>query len=217
MTSKRKQTEFRTLVYTAKFISMLFRPIYYPLLCSCILFIFTPLALLPLQYKLLELGTMFVFTIAFPMVLTTMYLKLAHIDKTEMRKRENRILPYCIFIICYTVYLYMMHNANATYLQVSVIIVALLIQITCTIVSFWWKVSVHAAGAGAIISAIAAYGAIFQFNPLFWMSIAIIVAGVVGTSRMILRQHSLSQVTTGIIIGLVCGYYGILRGYLLFL
>lgn len=212
-----RQREFKTLIYIAKFISILFRPVYYPLLCCTILFTFTPLAMLPVKYKLIELGAMFVFTIAMPMLLTRLYIKCRHIEVADMRKRENRIIPYCIFIVCYTVYLYLMHNANATYLQISVVIVALFIQIICTVVSFWWKVSVHAAGAGAIISAIAAYGAIFQFNPLFWMSIAIIVAGLVGTSRMILRQHSLSQIIIGVCIGLFCGFYGILRGYLLFL
>lgn len=213
----RKNTEIKTMIYAAKFISMLFRPAYYPLLCSCILFIFTPLSLLALEYKLLELGSMFVFTIAVPMLLTAVYRRSLRLHRQEMRHRMNRIVPYLIFIVCYTVYLYMMHSANVTYIQLSVIIVALFIQIICTITSLWWKVSVHAAGAGAIISAIAAYGAIFQFNPLFWMSIAIVVTGLVGTSRMILRQHNLSQILVGVVIGLICGFFGIIKGYLLFL
>ncbi len=200
----------------AKVISTLFRPIYYPLLCMGILFALTPLALLPWQYKLLELAMMFVFTIAFPSLFCLLYRRIYHIKRPDMRKRENRIVPYIIFILCYMVYLYLMRNANEPYIQISVIIVALLIQVVCTLISLRWKVSVHAAGAGAIISAIAAYGTIFQFNPLLWMSIAIIMAGLVGTSRMILRQHSLTQILVGTTIGVVCGYVGILWGILLF-
>lgn len=216
MKSRRKNTEFRTLIYTAKFISILFRPVYYPLLCTCILLALTPMSLLPLEYKLIEVAMMFVFTIALPSLLSILYRHIRHLSRTDMRKRKNRIVPYTIFILCYMIYLYLMHSVNLPYILLSVTIVSLFIQIVCTTIYLGWKISVHAAGAGAIISSIAAYGEVFQFNPLPWMSIAIIVAGLVGTSRMILRQHSLAQVIVGILVGLLCGFFGILKGYLLF-
>lgn len=212
-----KSKEIRTIVLVAKFISTIFRPIYYPLLCWVILFTCTPLAIWPFKYKIIELAFMTVCTLAFPLLLTATWRKVRHIEKADMRKRHNRIIPYCIFIVCYTIYMYMMHQAHMNYILLSVIIVALLIQVVCTITCLFWKVSVHAAGAGAIIGALAAYGAVFYFNPLLWMSIAIIVAGLVGTSRMILRQHTLSQVLVGIGIGVLCGYFGIMRGYLFFI
>lgn len=217
MKRSRKNTEIRTLIVVAKVVSMVFRPIYYPLLCTCILFTLTPLNLLPLGHKLIELAVMFIFTLALPSFLCIMYRRTRHIEYADMRRRTNRLVPYCIFIVCYMGYLYLMHQASVPYIQISVIIVALLIQIVCTILCVWWKVSVHAAGAGAIISAVAVYGAVFQFNPLPWMSIAIILAGMVGTSRMLLRQHSLAQVLVGTFIGVCCGFYGIIKGYLFFL
>ena len=104
----------------------------------------------------------------------------------------------------------MMREASIPYPLVSVIIVALCIQIACTLISLVWKVSVHMAGAGAIIGALAAYGFILNFNPLPWLCTAIIVSGLVGTSRMILRQHNLSQLVIGLLIGFLCGFLGIL-------
>ena len=58
-------------------------------------------------------------------------------------------------------------------------------------------------GAGMV-----AYAAIFGFNPIWWLSLAILVSGCVMTSRMILRQHTLWQVLGGTLIGIVCGIVG---------
>lgn len=212
----KKNTEIRTLIVAAKVVSTVFRPIYYPLLCCVILFTLTPLSRLPLTFMLSQIGVMAMFTMFFPLVLSFAYRYVRHLSPHDMRRRHNRIVPYLIFIFCYIVYLHMMREAHMPYLLLSVLIVALCIQVVCTVLSFFWKVSVHSAGAGAIMGALAAYGEMFHFNPLAWISIAVVVAGLVGTSRMILRQHSLSQILIGTLIGIFSGFFGILRGDLLF-
>lgn len=203
------------MIIVAKAISTIFRPIYYPLLCCCILFTFTPLSRFPLNYKVIELAEMMLFTIAIPMLLTLLYRAIFHIDNLEMRKRSKRIVPYLIFITSYFVYIYLLRQDNMNRFIISVITVALCIQIVCMIINLGWKVSVHAAGAGAIIGAIAAYSRIFMFNPLFWLSIAFLVTGAVGSARMILRQHNLSQIIVGTMVGILCGFYGIKYGNLM--
>jgi enoyl-CoA hydratase/carnithine racemase len=54
--------------------------------------------------------------------------------------------------------------------------------------------------AGGLVS----YSIAFSFNPLWWLCFVLILAGAVGTARMILRQHSLSQVVTGFLVGAAC-------------
>ena len=88
----------------------------------------------------------------------------------------------------------------------SILIVALMIQIICSIVNVWWKISTHTAAIGGVEGAIVAFSIIFGFNPVFWICVAIIVAGMLGTSRMILRQHSLSQVVAGFLLGCIVGF-----------
>jgi len=45
---------------------------------------------------------------------------------------------------------------------------------------------------------------------VWWLCLVFLAAGVVGTSRMILRQHSLGQVVGGFWIGFVCAAVAIL-------
>ena len=39
---------------------------------------------------------------------------------------------------------------------------------------------------------------------MWWLCFVLILAGAVGTARMILRQHSLSQVVGGFLVGAAC-------------
>ena len=73
----------------------------------------------------------------------------------------------------------------------------------CAIINSWWKISTHTAAIGGVAGGLFAFGEIFAFNPVGWLCLVLIIAGLLGTSRMILRQHTLSQVLSGFGVGLV--------------
>ncbi len=91
----------------------------------------------------------------------------------------------------------------------NIIIVALIIQIACALVNVVWKISTHMAAIGGVIGALMVFSFIFHFNPLWWLCILLLIAGLLGTSRMVLRQHSLSQVVGGFALGTICAVLGI--------
>ena len=57
--------------------------------------------------------------------------------------------------------------------------------------------------------ALIAFAAIFNFHPVWWIFLVLLLAGMVGTSRIILRQHTLEQVVAGYLIGIVCAFLAI--------
>jgi len=48
------------------------------------------------------------------------------------------------------------------------------------------------------------FAEIFGFNPVWWFCVVFLVAGLLGSARMILRQHSLAQVVAGFFVGFTC-------------
>ena len=92
----------------------------------------------------------------------------------------------------------------------SVLIAALVVQVACAIVNVWVKVSTHTAAIGGMAGALVAFSLIFSFNPVWWLCLIILVSGLVGTSRMILRQHSLGEVVGGFLLGLCCACCSVL-------
>ena len=90
----------------------------------------------------------------------------------------------------------------------SIVIGALVVQVTCAIINIWWKISTHTAAIGGVAGALFVFADIFGFNPVWWFCLVFTVAGILGTARMILRQHSLSQVAGGFGIGFACAVLG---------
>ena len=61
-----------------------------------------------------------------------------------------------------------------------------------------------------MIGALLAFSFLFSFDPTWWLCLTIVIAGAVGSSRIVLRQHTLSQVGVGVLVGFFCGFISIL-------
>lgn len=193
----------------AKTLSSVFRPSYFPLLGFVILFTFTYLSLLPLVMRLGILLLVYLLTLFIPALGVSAYRKTRKLTPQDLLLRRNRIVPYVLHIICYGVLLHLLNNAHAPTFMGGIVVISLLVQSVCTVITFWWKISMHSAGMGAIIGALVTYAAIFHFNPVWWLCLAIFFSGLVNSSRMLLRQHTLWQVLGGTLVGFVCGLIGL--------
>ena len=96
-----------------------------------------------------------------------------------------------------------MDKLHMPHFMSSIVVAALMVQISCALINVWWKISEHTAAIGGMGGALFAFAEYLGFNPVWWLCLIFIVAGLVGTSRMILRQHSLSQVVGGFWVGFV--------------
>lgn len=196
----------KNIIIASRVVSMVFTPFYLPTLGLLALFSFSYLSLLPFQYKAIVIAIVYFFTILLPTLLIHVYRRHQHWNLIELGQRERRMVPYVLSILCYFTCVYIMRSLHIPHFMSSIVVAALCIQIICAIVNGWWKISTHTAAIGGVVGAIVAFAAIFGFNPLPWLCITIIIAGILGTSRMILRQHSLSEVVSGFLVGVFVGW-----------
>ena len=204
-----RPSEEKIVIRSAKFLSELFRPSYFPLMGFAIMFLFTYLSQLPLWYKVSFLLMACVFIILLPMFGVYLYRKTYGLMPQDLLLHRHRLVPYVLHIICYGLMLRMLHDFHAPAFMSSIIVISLLVQCACTVITLWWKISMHSAGVGAIIGALIAYSSVFHFNPVWWLCLAILVSGLVNSSRMLLRQHTLGQVMGGTLVGFICGLVGL--------
>ena len=191
--------------------SMVFSPLYLPMVGLVALFIFSYLSLLPTGYKLSVLGLVYSFTVLLPTLLIRMYRRYQGWTPWQLSQKERRMVPYLISILCYFVCYYVMNILLHTpHFMGSILMGALIIQVLCAIINIWWKISVHSAAIGGVTGALLAFAVIFSFNPIWWLCGTILLSGCVMTSRMVLLQHSLAQVLVGTMVGVICGFFGIL-------
>ena len=188
---------------------MLFTPFYLPILGLVALFFLSYLSQYPPSYKFFVLAVVYLFTILLPTFLIHLYRRYQGWSLIELGNKERRVVPYVISILCYFICVYLMEQMHIPYFMRSIVASALIIQIVCALINVWWKISTHTAGIGGVAGALLVFSEVFRFNPVWWFCLVLGIAGVLGTSRMILRQHSLSQVVAGFLVGFVCAAIGI--------
>lgn len=200
----------RNILLTARVVSLLFTPYYLPIVGLIALFVFSYLSVLPLGYQLTMLLIVYLSTVLFPTLLLHAYRQYTGWSPVQLGQKERRVVPYVISILCYFLCYYMMLVAHVPHVINSIVVAALAIQILCALINVWWEVSSHTAAIGGLTGGLLAFAEIFSFNPVYWFCVLMILSGIVGTSRMILRQHTLQQVLIGYFLGLITTFFIIL-------
>ena len=198
------------MILTARVVSMVFTPFYLPMVGLIALFTLSYLSQMPWPYKLQVLTLVYLFTILLPTILIHLYRRYQGWSLLQLGRKERRMVPYVISILCYFVCTYWMDHLHIPHFMCNIVTAALLIQIICALINVWWKISTHTAAIGGVAGALFVFGELFSFNPVWWLCLVLIVAGLLGTSRIILRQHTLPQVVAGFFGGLVCSILGLI-------
>ena len=189
------------LIQVSKIISVLFKPFYFPVIEFIVLLLFSYMSLLTLSVKL---------TVLLPLLSIYLYRKINGWTRHQASRRTRRLVPYILSMMCYGCCLYVMTRMRMPHFMNGILVGALAIQLVCTIINNWFKISTHSAAAGGVIGALLAFSFLFSFDPTWWLCLTIVIAGAVGSSRIVLRQHTLSQVGVGVLVGFFCGFISIL-------
>lgn len=204
-------TREKQIIYAARVVSMVFTPFYLPILGLVAMFFLSYLSQYLLSYKFQVLAIVYFFTILLPTLLIHLYRHYHGWSLIELGSRERRIVPYVISILSYFICVYLLEQMHTPYFMRSIVVCALIIQIVCALVNVWWKISTHTAAIGGVAGALLIFSEVFRFNPTWWFCLVLILAGILGSSRMILRQHTLSQVVVGFLVGFFCAIFAILK------
>ncbi len=192
------------LILFSRIISWIFTPYYIPFLAFAILFNFTYLSLMPLQYKLIVLGVIFSFTILIPTLTIYIFGKINNYTLIELNHRQKRFIPLILVSISYVFCLIMLYKMRTPWYLNSIMQASLLGLIIITITNFKWRISEHMFGMGAIIAGIIIFNILFDYYTIWWLCLAIFVGGIVGSARIILGFHTLGEVLSGLLLGLFC-------------
>lgn len=166
-----------------------------------VLFTFSFMSIFPTAYKLQVLAMVYFFTILMPTISIRLYRKYQGWTLIELGQRERRMVPYALSIASYFACYYLFLRLHMPHFIGSILLAALCVQMICALINVVWKISTHSAAIGAVGGALFAFAEYLAFNPIWWLCLVFLVGGIVGTCRMILRQHSLGQIVGGFWIG----------------
>ena len=196
----------KTMLRVARITSIVFTPFSIPFLAFLVLFLFSYLRIMPILYKGIVLGIVYCFTILTPTITIFLFRKINGFARQELSERKKRYVPILLTIISYVFCLLMMRKLNIPWYMTGIIFVSLVISIICILVNLKWKLSEHMAGMGGIIGGLVSFSALFSYNPVVWWCLVILIAGILGSARIVLGHHTLGEVLSGFVVGLVCSF-----------
>lgn len=132
----------------------------------------------------------------------------------ELSDRHERVVPYLIFITSIMVCAFYMYKMMLPFWFISLLLGACVALILALLINFFWKISAHAIGTGGLLGGIMGVARIHLINPYWAFIIVILIAGLVGTSRIFLKRHTPMQVYAGFCLGFICTFVASFLSYI---
>ena len=192
----------------AHFFSYVFHPLFVPLYVIAFLVFFHPSYFAGFtayeKYKVLlatALNTVF-----FPALAVLLMKGLGFIKSVFLRTQQDRIGPYLSSMIFYfwTAWVFFKTEPQLALILPSFMTGVFLTTVVGLLSNIYFKISMHAMGMGGMLGLfliVMLYNTMLMTWPL---SIALLITGLVCTSRLIVSDHTTKEVYWGLFFGLLC-------------
>lgn len=196
----------------ASVLSVLFHPLLLPTYAVALIMLLAPhfFAHLSSVNFNLSIIIVFIFTFIFPVVSILIMRGLDVISSFEMQDAKERIFP---IIAIGSFYIWMYFFFKPTYRQtmastlVSNMLLGAIIAIFFSfIINLFKKISLHAMGMGSLVAIAFSLISISAYDIRFLLMGIIVLAGMVGTARLILKAHTQDEIWIGYLIGFLSQY-----------
>ena len=186
----------------AKTVSALFHPLFMPVYSMAIIFSAPTLfGYLPFEVKRILFLIVLVDNVLLPFILLPLFRYRNIISSWTIDNRRERIVPLIITTLLYSITSYIVIRFPVPLFLKSFFIAAFMISLTATVITFWWKISVHSLGAGALIALVLILSH-RMYSPLPGYRVAVFfIGGLIMTSRLKLNSHTPAQVWAGFFTG----------------
>jgi hypothetical protein len=197
------------LRFLAHLVSSVFHPLFISAYVMGFLIFFHPYAFAGFDHKIKVLRFLHIvlFNALFPIFAVFLLWRLKFIQSVLLRTEKERIIPYLISMIFYWwSWNVFKHLPDSPPIAVHFLLGAFLSICGGWICNIYFKVSMHAIAMGGVLM----FFLLFSFSDAYasglYLALALLVTGLVCTSRLVLSAHSNFQVWSGLFVGLLAQY-----------
>ncbi len=189
------------------FISTVFQPLLMPTYGVMLLFLYTYFGVVFHDRFWQIVLPVFLFSFVIPGVLIYLLLRLKLISDLSLKVRKERFLPYLITLFSYSAMIIFYYRIQMPSWFLMMMAGSIAIMIIAILITLVWKISAHMFGVGGMVGGVMSVCYYVENSNPYWLFIGLfILAGFVGTSRLILKRHTISQVIAGFILGFTVAF-----------
>lgn len=193
----------------SKILSFIFHPLLIPTYLFLILFSLFPTLFRHEQLVWLFLGIIIILTFVVP-VWSVLFLKhIGIISSIYLNEQKERTLPFMLTTLIYGgTYLFLLNLEIDVFnvLPKMMLLITSSILIS-TIITYFWKISVHAIGISGIIGVLTRIAfSVQSIELLIFLMIGLILSGFVMSARLSLNAHTPKQIYMGFLVGFLISF-----------
>lgn len=186
--------------FALRLVSYVFHPLFIPIIGTILYFSLAPYS--PLEQQSGTILPIFILTVIIPIIFFFILKNLKLISINSQTTKE-RIYPILISCGLYIMILYKIIPQNYIneihyfFIGLLTSLIALLILLLLN-----YKASIHLTGMGSILIFLIGLSIHFKVNIIIPISILTFVSGLVASSRLYQKIHSISEIILGLLIGI---------------
>ena len=194
----------------AMLVSYVFHPVFMPVVMMLFLYRLAPVNFINVPFgNILERGSfvnlLFVVgscTIFFPLLTVFLMKTLGFVKSIEMHDVKDRMMPLLANMIFYFWAYHVINNIGGTPFILKALLLGTFWSIIAIfVISIFVKISMHAVAAGGMVGILAVLLVVNPINMVPALYTGLILAGLIGTARLMLRAHAVGEVWLGYFVG----------------
>ena len=196
--------------FLAHFFSAIFHPLFIPLYVVAFLVFFHPsyFSGFGTHEKTSLLFTTTLNTVFFPLISVLLMKGLGFIQSVFLHTQKDRIAPYLTVMIFYfwAAWVFFKFEPQLSPVFPSFMTGIVITTVAALLSNIYFKISMHAMGVGGMLGI---FLVIMQTNTMLmtWpLCIALLITGIVCTSRFLISDHNAKEIYWGLVVGLLCQF-----------
>jgi len=196
---------YKGLRVPAKIVTYFFHPVFMPTVMAIILTFLnvTDFRGLNIAQRNQLWGNFAMNTIFFPLVSVLLLKAVGFIDSVQMHTTKDRIMPLIATMMFYFWAYLIMKGLQAPLILKVLSLGAFWGIVVVFILNIFIKVSMHTAAAGGAIGVILVLMMYSPTNLILPLLITMVVAGIIGTARLVMQAHTPFEIWLGYIAGIL--------------
>jgi hypothetical protein len=187
----------------ARFFSWVFQPLLMPVYGTLIYFNlpFYAFSLLPAKVFWYVIICNLLFTVLLPVLMILLLQKYEMITSIHLHRREERAYPIIFTVVFHIANYYFLSKASLPGPYMFFLVAGVFSLLSTLVITYYWKISLHMTGIGGLCGAILSLAIIWPVELRFMLVVLFLVAGLTGSSRLLLRAHDSWQLAGGFFAG----------------
>lgn len=184
----------------ATWLSRVLHPFFLPIYTLLVLLVASPLGrLISIKSQLMVWVTTIMCAIVLPIMVIYILKRFGVLKHKSLDNREDRAWPLCALGVFLTLGAFFLMLFPSTEIFSQLLFVVSLQVLLFAVISLYWKISMHAMAWGVLCGLFLILGPVFKWA----FVLSLICAGVVISSRLILKKHNGWQVLAGFAQGVI--------------